>query len=175
MRDNLDCGGAALGIKNREADRSVSNGRRHTERSNGKIGTAGRGINKNANHVENERKVPNNELLGKSNVVTRNREKEKPFIVEAYSAAGMTEFAHGMKRKMVEQHEFLALMSERDTLFTAKHHHMPLMLTSGRASALVQVENQETGWQLGAFLHEVTLPEYVSCENVMCEKQTSVS
>ena len=51
-----------------------------------------------------ERSLSNNELLGKSNVVTRNREKEKPFIVEAYSAAGMTEFAHGMKRKMVEQH-----------------------------------------------------------------------
>ena len=63
----------------------------------------------------NERSLSNNELLGKSNVVTRNREKEKPFIVEAYSAAGMTEFAHGMKRKVVEQHEFLALMSERET------------------------------------------------------------
>ena len=54
-------------------------------------------------------------LLGKSKVVTRNREKEKPFIVKAFSAAGMTELAHGMKRKMMEQHEFLALMSERET------------------------------------------------------------
>ena len=99
-----------------------------------------------------ERSLSNNELLGKSNVVTRNREKEKPFIVEAYSAAGMTEFAHGMKRKMVEQHEFLALMSERDTLFTANHYHMPLMLTSGRASALVQVGEPGNGLAAGRIL-----------------------
>ena len=99
-----------------------------------------------------ERSVSNSELLGKSNVVTRNREKEKPFIVEAYSAAGMTEFAHGMKRKMVEQHEFLALMSERDTLFTANHYHMPLMLTSGRASALVQVGEPGNGLAAGLIL-----------------------
>ena len=99
-----------------------------------------------------ERSVSNSELLGKSNVVTRNREKEKPSIVEAYSAAGMTEFAHGMKRKMVEQHEFLALMSERDTLFTANHYHMPLMLTSGRASALVQVGEPGNGLAAGRIL-----------------------
>ena len=68
-------------------------------------------------------------LLGKSKVVTRNREKEKPFIVEAYSAAGMTELAHGMKRNMVEQHWFLTLLSDRDTLFTANHYHMLIMLT----------------------------------------------
>ena len=71
-----------------------------------------------------ERSLSNNELLGKSNVVTRNREKEKPFIVEAYSAAGMTEFAHGMKRKMVEQHEFLALMErERHTVHSESLPH----------------------------------------------------
>ena len=99
-----------------------------------------------------ERSLSNNELLGKSNVVTRNREKEKPFIVEAYSAAGMTEFAHGMKRKMVEQHEFLALICERDTLFTANHYHMPLMLTSGRASALVQVGEPGNGLAAGRIL-----------------------
>ena len=98
-----------------------------------------------------ERSLSNNELLGKSNVVTRNREKEQPFIVEAYSAAGMTEFAHGMKRKMVE-HEFLALMSERDTLFTANHSHMPLILTSGRASALVQVGEPGNGLAAGRIL-----------------------
>ena len=99
-----------------------------------------------------ERSLSNNELLGKSNVVTRNREKEKPFIVEPYSAAGMTEFAHGMKRKMVEQHEFLALMSERDTLFTANHYHMLIMLTSGRASALVQVGEPGNGLAAGRIL-----------------------
>ena len=99
-----------------------------------------------------ERSLSNNELLGKSNVVTRNREKEKPFIVEAYSAAGMTEFAHGMKRKMVEQHWFLTLLSERDTLFTANHYHMPLMLTSGRASALVQVGEPGNGLAAGRIL-----------------------
>ena len=98
------------------------------------------------------RSLSNNELLGKSNVVTRNREKEKPFIVEAYSAAGMTEFTHGMKRKMVGQHEFLALMSERDTLFTANHYHMPVMLTSGRASALVQVGEPGNGLAAGRIL-----------------------
>ena len=99
-----------------------------------------------------ERSLSNNELLGKSNVVTRNREKEKPFIVEAYSSAGMTEFTHGMKRKMVVQHEFLALMNERDTLFTANHYHMPLMLTSGRASALVQVGEPGNGLAAGRIL-----------------------
>ena len=91
-------------------------------------------------------------LLGKSKVVTRNREKEKPFIVEAYSAVGSTELAHGMKRKMVEQHWFLALMSDRDTLFTANHYHMPLILTSGRASALVQVGEPGNGLAAGRIL-----------------------
>ena len=99
-----------------------------------------------------ERSLSNNELLGKSNVVTRNREKEKPFIVEAYSAAGMTELAHGMKRNMVEQHWFLTLLSDRDTLFTANHYHMPLMLTSGRASALVQVGESGNGLAAGRIL-----------------------
>ena len=54
LRDTLDDVGAVVGNrchKDREADRSVSNWRRHTERSHGKIGTAGRGIDKNANHT----------------------------------------------------------------------------------------------------------------------------
>ena len=56
------------------------------------------------------------------------------------------------EKKMVEQHEFLALICERDTLFTANHYHMPLMLTSGRASALVQVGEPGNGLAAGRIL-----------------------
>ena len=34
-----------------------------------------------------------------------------------------------MKRNMVEQHWFLTFLSDRDTLFTANHYHMLIMLT----------------------------------------------
>ena len=57
-----------------------------------------------------------------------------------------------MKRKMVEQHWFLALMSDRDRLFTANHYLMPLILTSGRASALVQVGDSGDGLAAGRIL-----------------------
>ena len=64
----------------------------------------------------------------------------------------MTEFAHGIEKKDGGAARFLALMSERDTLFTANHHHMPLMLTNGRASALVQVGEPRNGLAAGRIL-----------------------
>ena len=125
--------------QHREADRSVSNRRRHTERSHGKMGTAGRGINKNANRVENERKVPvkpRTQIVGQ--IESGHKKEREEIYLRSVQPSWKYRTCTRLERKM-EQHRSLALLSETDTVFTASHYHMLIMLTSGRASALVQV------------------------------------
>ena len=93
-------------------------------------------------------------LLGKSKVVTRENEGEREAVYRrSVQCSWNAQNLHtASKRNMVEQHWFLTLLSERDTLFTANHYHMPLILTSGRASALVQVGEPRNGLAAGRIL-----------------------
>ena len=100
-----------------------------------------------------ERSLSNNELLGKSNVVTRNREKEKPFIVEAYSAAGMHRICTRLEKKDGGAALSFLHLDERQR-HTVHSESLPhaAHVDKGRASALVQVGEPGNGLAAGRIL-----------------------
>ena len=123
--------------KPREGDSTPSDS---SERSQGEIGTAERGINKNASHGETERKISDSQrtqIAGQTQSFSQESPKilkEWSFIFEAYSAAERTQLAQGLKgAKNGGVAPFLAQLNETEMVLTVNLHYIPNMMSSGRA------------------------------------------